>query len=323
MSKHEVRVVRLGRIEKHGNADTLGITEVLGYPVVVRLADWKEGDLAAYIEPDYVVPDTPQFAFLQGNRRIKTRRFRGVMSAGLLIAAPPGAKEGDDVMSLLGIQRYEPPLEMRMGDDDIPGPSLRAPTYDLEPLQKHKDELPLGTPVLVTEKIHGTNARFVFHDGRMWCGSRTAWKKENFETNPWWQSLPKNPWIEEWCRAHPDFVLYGELFGPLQDLRYGAGKNDRLVVIFDVLRADGTIVSSEHPDHRGEIAARPPVVLGSPERVPFSAEVLAAADGPSLWPKAGHVREGVVVEVVEPYDVRLGLEGRRKWKLVSNDYLSR
>jgi hypothetical protein len=68
--------------------------------------------LGAYIQPDSVVDTTrPELALLAQPERIKVRRLRGVVSMGLLIAAPEGAQEGDDVAAQLGVTRYEPPAQ--------------------------------------------------------------------------------------------------------------------------------------------------------------------------------------------------------------------
>lgn len=52
MSEHKVDVVTV-KLEKHPNADSLSIVKVLGYTVCTRTAGWTDGQLAAYIEPDY------------------------------------------------------------------------------------------------------------------------------------------------------------------------------------------------------------------------------------------------------------------------------
>jgi hypothetical protein len=79
-STHRVEVVRIGTIEKHPNADSLGVVRVYGYFCCVRLADWRPGDLAAYVVPDSLVPvDHPEFRFLadaskgRSHHRVKVR----------------------------------------------------------------------------------------------------------------------------------------------------------------------------------------------------------------------------------------------------------
>src|SRR5438128_12699518 len=109
-STHRVEVVPV-KLRRHENADSLSIVDIFGYTVCVRTADWKDGDFGAYIPPDSVVPDTPEFAFLAGKTRIKAKRLRGVVSFGLLMPAPPGGKIGDDVAELMGVTHYEPLIQ--------------------------------------------------------------------------------------------------------------------------------------------------------------------------------------------------------------------
>ena len=88
-STHKVEVFKVGELTKHPNADSLSILMVFdNYQTVVRTSDFIPGDLACYIPPDNIVPDTPQFEFLKGHRHIKAAKLRGIMSQGLVLAAP-------------------------------------------------------------------------------------------------------------------------------------------------------------------------------------------------------------------------------------------
>ena len=94
-STHDVVVVKLGPPEVHPNADRLEIHRIFdAYRCVSQKGLYKEGDLVAYIPPDNVVPDTEDFAWLEGKRRIKAKKLRGVISYGLLHPAPLGSVEG-------------------------------------------------------------------------------------------------------------------------------------------------------------------------------------------------------------------------------------
>ena len=115
-STHRVEVVPV-TLETHPNAETLSIVRVWSYTVVVKTADWQGLTRGAYIPPDSVVPDNETFAFLGGKTRITVRRFRGVISYGLLVPAPEGAQIGDDVAERIrvthyGVTHYEPPLQL-------------------------------------------------------------------------------------------------------------------------------------------------------------------------------------------------------------------
>src|SRR5437868_1923176 len=88
MSRHEVPIVRIAAVEPHPQADRLEIVRLWGYTCVVGKGQFRAGDLACYVPPDSVVPSGPPFEFLGDHRLIRVRRYRGVVSQGLLIPAP-------------------------------------------------------------------------------------------------------------------------------------------------------------------------------------------------------------------------------------------
>jgi len=333
--KHEVKVVRLGPIRKHDNADTLGITEIDGYTVVVRLAEWKEGDLGVYVEPDYIVPEAPWSSFLNGHRRIKVKKLRGVFSQGLLLSlstiwpeSGPLVIEGDNVMESLGIVRYEPPEEGEPGFQRVrnpgekPHPSLaNMSKYDLESWQKYQRLIAPGTVVSVTEKINGENARYAWRDGRMWCGSRMRWvpADENGGQTSWWVALRENPWIEEWCKREPEMVLFGEVFGNIPKMAYGVPAGSRRFLAFDAFDTTrGAFVDASifalctEADHRAPMLYWGPVEGCDPKLL---------AEGKTTVKGANHVREGCVIKPVsEQWNERTG---RVALKCVGNGYLEK
>ena len=241
MSTHKVDVIEINDVRPHDNAERLEIVPVGGWQAVVKKGAFKPGDMAVYIEPDYTVPTArPEFAFLakdgRDRHRLKAVRLRGVLSYGLLIPLPPdlaGVGVGANVMADLGIERYEPPVAMA-GADELPAdqwPKIHASKFDIENLQNFPDVLVDGEPVIVTEKIHGANARYVCHDGTFYIGSRTRWLKPEMP-HPWKRAADSDGRIESWCRAHPDVVLYGEVYGAVQSLKYGCNAGDVRFVAF-------------------------------------------------------------------------------------------
>jgi RNA ligase (TIGR02306 family) len=342
MSKHEVKVVALPAIAKHPNADTLGIVEVSGYTVVVRLADWKEGDLAVYIEPDYIVPaGVAAFAFLGDKRRIKVKKLRNVYSQGLLVPVSAfgsgllfddaglwrPARAGDDVMQQLGIVRYEPETHAGKSYVGAARENYNAPAavraiqkYDLEPLRKNRSAFIEGERVIITEKVHGCNARYTFRDGQMWLGSRTRWVEDD-GANVWSRALASAPWIRTICERTPGLVLFGEVYGRVQDLDYGLGSEVRFVC-FDAQSPDGEFCPAWIlfvPPCEVE-QSTPPVLYDGPYNYELALEL---AEGPSVLAElhgGKHVREGCVVK---PATERQHYGQRVALKVVGNGYLER
>ena len=369
MSTHEVKVIRIENIGPHEKADRLELVTVWGYTCVVRKGQFKVGDLAAFIEPDYTVPlDRPEFAFLskpgstRTTHRIAVSRLRGVYSSGLLVGAPEGSKEGDNVIKLLGIERYEPPeSNMTKGCAAEHGPEVVCPKYDLENLKKYYSLLIPGEECIITAKLHGTSGRFVYHNDRMYCGSRTTWRMKPgtivpgsvfknpwyktlfakltgyklarpdsdgqiVQKNAWWEALAQNPWIEEFCKANPGVVVYGEVVGPTiqgENYHYGFQKNQVGFFVFDIIENGKWIVNDNFvnygffQDKFSCLQFVPTLYHG-----PYDVEVVKKlAEEVETFNNANHIREGVVVKVIdERYDPTIG---RVALKYVSDTYLER
>jgi len=325
MSTHKVEVVRLEEISPHPNAERMELTKVWGYSCCIGKGQFKVGDLAAYVEPDNLLDITvPEFSFLaskarperyEGRVRIKVVRLRGMLSQGLIIPARPHWKLGDNVMDELKVVHYDPPLSMSTGGEAEKAPLGFRPCYDVEGFYRYRRLFRPGEEIVATEKIHGASARYVWAEERMYCGSRTEWKREDAK-NLWWQALRTCPWIEEFCKANPQLTLYGEVYGQVQDLTYGI-KSGAQFVAFDLLRGNEWVPYREAREI-GKILQWVPVVYDGL----FDEEKLKGlAEGNSLLSGANCIREGIVVKpLVERTDPEVG---RVQLKIVSNSYLER
>lgn len=301
----------------------------------------------------------PEFLFLEGHSRIKVKKLRGVMSQGLLIPAPEGAQIGDDVAELLGVTRYEPPVPGEagkrggyfIGGEVAKGPDVVAYKYDVDAWRRYRHLFVDGEEVVATEKVHGASARYVYCDGQMHCGSRTEWKKEypsydhltvEFLTNQgvpedkakeivervhakpkasmrnlWWQAL--TPAMEKFCQDNPGVVLYGEVYGQVQDLKYGHGPGQVSFIGFDLLRG-GDWIGWDESQAMATAFSLPwvPVLYQGPY---CETDIERLADGLSVVSRDKQIREGIVVKpVVERTDHHIG---RVQLKIVSNAYLER
>lgn len=364
MSEHIIDIIEIGKIEKHENADTLGIVRIHGFQACVKLGQFKDYDRAIYIEPDYMIPlARPEFAFLKKEgetkekHRIKVQKLRGVISQGLLINVPDQLKHlptGTNVINELGIERYEPPMKGQSGNKKLAAGAGNAkappgvyPKYDVENYRRYNHAIEAGEEVVITEKLHGCNARFICINGEMHCSSREHWKKPYLEfkrklsltrwqkiwytilfrrkytietqRNLWWQVLDQNPSIEKFCRANPNHTLYGEAFGNVQDLMYGASQDQLFFAGFDVWHDNSWMDYDEVQKlpFANEVTWVPLLHRG-----PFDEKIaIEMAEGDSSWPGAKHLREGVVVKPIrERFHHKLG---RVCLKIVGNRYLSR
>ena len=99
-------------IQSIAGADNIELVHVLGWTLIAKKGEFKEGDAAVYIEIDSKVPETDErFAFLQSKKfKVKTYKLGkfGVVSQGLALPLSlfPELAEcsiGDDVTDLLKI----------------------------------------------------------------------------------------------------------------------------------------------------------------------------------------------------------------------------
>ena len=336
MSTHSINIIAIDNIEPHPNADRLEIVRILGWQCCVGKGDFKVGNKAIYVPPDYnVLLSHPSFSFLKNKdnegktfERIRVRKFRKVLSQGLLIPVPNELRNlpvGTNVMEQMGIERWEPPIEMTSYAMFDCGPSaLYAPMFDVENWQNFPEIFQDGETVIATEKLHGSSFRAVIavdKNGteKFFVGTRKNWVKDDGK-NWWCLCVKQHPEIESWCRQHPGTVLYGELVGySVQFLKYGTKPNELRLYAFAILR-DGTWLDYDECVALLEGSGIPMVPLIY--RGPFDKQkLLETSDGNSTL--ADHMREGIVIiPEHERHNDELP-NGRVALKMVSPTYLEK
>jgi RNA ligase (TIGR02306 family) len=264
MSTFSCPVIRVSGFGKHKNADTLCITQVDGSTCIFKEGAFMKGDLALFVPIEAVVPfGHPAFDWLrdpkkpnQTQYRVKAKRLRGVFSDGFLtpiqelgygvkirekgdefeITASDGVvttlRLGQDLSAEFGITKAVDELPPHMGADQEAGPD-DVPVYDIEPWKKYKwifndpDE-----PVVITEKLHGTNSRFTYRDGRLYVGSRNRFVRDT-ERNLWWAVAREHGLEEKLKAAASGLVVFGEIYG-VQDLKYDCEPGKYKFAVFDI-----------------------------------------------------------------------------------------
>ena len=220
-------------------ADAIECATVGGWKVVVKKGEFNVGDLAVYCEIDSWIP-TELAAFLSKGKepreyegikgeRLRTVKLRGQLSQGLLLPHDTvwdknmfdfnRFDEGDDVSELLGIVKWEKPMNAQLaGMARGNFPSL-IPKTDQERVQNLKKEIAgaaaAGLHFEISEKIEGSSMTVYQIKGEFGVCSRNLDLKET-EGNAFWATARRDD-IEAKMKIvdeHWDFAIQGELAGP-------------------------------------------------------------------------------------------------------------
>lgn len=139
----------------------------------------------------------------------------------------------------------------------------------------------------------------------------------NPSQNHLWKAVRQIPGIEEFCKAYPNYVLYGECLG-VQQLRYGLKPGEVAFEAFDIMKPNGEfldVLDFFEIVQRYEIPSVPTLDI-----IPFNFEkVCELAEGKAV--EADHVREGCVCKSMKEEIVpRIG---RKCFKVVGAGYLEK
>ena len=124
MSRKLASIQRIYKIEPIEGADRIELAYVLGWQCVVNKGQFNVGDLAVYFEIDSFLPIRPDFEFLRNSSykntnimgegfRLKTQKFRGQVSQGLLLPInqfpeiPVDVELGEDITEILNIRKWK------------------------------------------------------------------------------------------------------------------------------------------------------------------------------------------------------------------------
>jgi RNA ligase (TIGR02306 family) len=277
MSDWKPEIVTIEKLEKHPNADALEVATVLGdYPVITKLGQYTVGEIVGYIPIDSVCPSTEDFYFLcpksyekyeedgeikqrqignkytVGNvpekyRIIKAKKIRNVYSQGMLIKAPEGLKVGDSIVDVIGLEKWEEVEEdnipnakkARGANQASPPQGWSIPYYDIEGLRKYISCLNEDEEIVLSEKIHGSNASFCFDGEKLWVKSRNYYKKMDSD-DPWWDVAIRYE-LEKKLSKYPMMVFFSELYGNVKGFRYDCeiinGAMNSKIRFFDIYDA--------------------------------------------------------------------------------------
>jgi RNA ligase (TIGR02306 family) len=279
-------VGKIGSVSEIPNADKIELVTVGGWNAITKKGEYKVDDKVVVATTDAVIPqalsDLMEVTnYLRKGQRVRTVKLRGVYSECLLIPfkylAPKSLEnnvnEGDDMMSILGVTKYEPPVktvQLSVGGRKIKyhqNPNFKV--YYKFPNQKNvPDMFNEEDEVVITRKLHGTNARYgivrkkklslwdrvkmLF--GNHWAafeyvyGSHNVEKgsdSQGFYDTDVWKTVANNYDIRGKLWAHvkdtyepldltEGVVIYGEIYGAGIQKNYEYGLTDVKFAGFDV-----------------------------------------------------------------------------------------
>jgi RNA ligase (TIGR02306 family) len=171
-------VGKIGSVSEIPGADNIELVTVGGWNAITKKGEYQSGDKVVVATTDAVIPQELSDLmgvtnYLRKGQRVRTVKLRGVYSECLLIPfkylAPKSLEnnvnEGDDMMGILGITKFEPPVktvQLSVGGRKIKyhqNPNFKV--YYKFPNQKNvPDMFNEEDEVVITRKLHGTNARY-------------------------------------------------------------------------------------------------------------------------------------------------------------------
>jgi RNA ligase (TIGR02306 family) len=315
------------------NADAIELATVGGWKVVAQKGLYKVGDLAVYFEIDSWMPtklapflskgkEPRVFEGIQGER-LRTIKLRGQLSQGLLIPLREcegedytfdAFEEGYDVTELLGVVKWEKPINAQLAGVCKGNFPTLIPKTDQERVQNIKKELLAVHCDLfeVTEKLEGSSMTVYRIDGEFGVCSRNMDLKRD-ENNSFWKTAVFLDIENKMIALEMDNVaIQGELIGPgIQGNIYGLSQPE--FHVFDIYSIkDGEYVT---PQHRWDVVAKlglshVPVLDDMFVMTDSIDELLNLAEGVSRL--ANVEREGLVFKQ---------LDGGMTFKAISNKYL--
>lgn len=282
-------ISKITSLKEIDGADRIELAQVNGWTSIVQKGIHKEGDLILCITTDAVIPqelaDKWGVAnYLRKGNRVRTVKLKGVYSECVLIPQfdlfKSDAKssnraiinEGKDMMSFLGIFKYEEPVRevtlaggKRVKQRDNPHFNKY---YKFPNIKNIPNIFNSEDDVIITRKIHGTNARFGIVKkvrltlldrlkklfGNKWIGYEYVYGSHNvikgsdsngFYSVDVWADIAKTYDIKAklWklfkersqTYSTEGLIIYGEIYGPgIQGEKYNYNKKEHTLALFDI-----------------------------------------------------------------------------------------
>ena len=299
-------VTRIKEILPIEGADNIELAIVDGWNCITKKGEYKVGDKVVVATTDAIIPEDLSNLmnvtnYLRKGQRVRTVKLRGVYSECLLIpfkyllptTLEDSVSVGKDMMSMLGITKYEPPvkqIQLASGKKIRYSENPNFLIYYKFPNIKNVDGMfTEEDEVQITRKIHGTNSRYgivkknklslwdklkkflriadKWVDYEFVVGSHNVEKGSDsqgfYDTNVWYEIADKYNIKEKlWATAKlygTSVVVYGEIYGSGIQKGYDYGLTDIEFTCFDIM-IDGKYLETSRTKYICEATLRLPHV---------------------------------------------------------------
>ena len=336
-------IQRIWKIEPIEGADRIELAHVLGWQCVVNKGQFQEMDLAVYFEVDSFLPIAPEFEFLRASSyrktdimgegfRLRTMRFRGQISQGLLLPVgsfptiPADAELGTDVTELLGVKKWEIEERITTGGTMIGTLPYDIPHTDETRVQAEPELIQAfaGLEYYISTKMDGSSHSVgIDENGFHVTGHNYEYKDDG--NSPFYEYV-KATGLREKMEAFTDenglttFTVQGELCAPgIQKNRLKLTKPAWYVFTVRENGKRAGLTRMLEICEKLQLESVPIEETGTdlPAKYPTVEALLERADG--NYPKGGK-KEGIVIRPTEPVYCEL-IGGPLSMKVVSNKYL--
>ena len=334
-------------IEEIEGADRIELAHVLGWQCVVNKGQFQPMDKAVYFEIDSFLPVRDEFEFLRSTSyrktdimgegfRLKTMRFRGQISQGLLLpvssfpAIPADIEVGEDVSELLGIRKWEIEERITTGGTAIGNLPYDIPHTDEVRVQENPDLIQAfaGLEYYISTKMDGSSHSIgIDEDGFHVTGHNYEYKDDGVSS--FYNFVNQRGYRERFEQFAAEnnlstITVQGELCAPgIQQNRLHLSKPEWFVF---TIRINGKRVGLDEMlsiCNKLELVPVPIEERGIdlPTKYPTVKALLDRADGDYMTEgRPVGKKEGIVIRPVQPVFCPL-ISASLSMKVVSNKYL--
>lgn len=336
-------IQRVWNVEPIEGADRIELAHVLGWQCVVNRGQFSPMDLGVYFEIDSFLPVRPEFEFLRSSSykktdvmgdgfRLKTMRFKGQISQGLLLPLsdfpelPQDIALGTDVSQLLGVRKFEIEERVTTGGTVIGPLPYDVPHTDETRVQAEPsliDEF-AKLPYYISTKMDGSSHSVSLDENGFHVTGHNYEYKDD-DSSAFYRFVKANG-LPEKVRAYVEehglktLTIQGEFCAP--GIQRNRLKLQRPAWYVFTVRVDGKRVSVADMCNvcktlRLETVPVEECGYDLPSKYPTVEALLERADGD--YPNGGK-KEGIVVRPTEPV-YSPTISASLSMKVINNSYL--